>query len=327
VAFVFFGIETISHGTTFIREFITYQIRLLRTGDAGHGEPFYYHFFVILFGCFPASFFAIFSFVKRYEPDAPQRLFNRLVVILFWVVLVLFSIVKTKTVLYSSLTYFPVTYLAALYLDALIAGRRRFGRPLLAGLGIFAFLVSLAVTLFPVLIIHKAWIVPLIRDKFALLCLERPVGWSGLEFLIGLAFAAAAAASLFLFAKQRFASGALGLFTSCALCLFLFLYVLAPKIEAYTQGGPVAFYQAHASEDVYVRSLFKSYMDLFYSRKKPPADGIAHSLEWLLRGPIDKPAYFVDKATSHPERDTTLHIVKIASEYGYSYYRRDMPGN
>jgi 4-amino-4-deoxy-L-arabinose transferase-like glycosyltransferase len=327
VAFVFFGIETLSHGTTFIREFILYQIRLLTTNDAGHGEPFYYHFFVILFGCFPASFFAIFSFFKRHEPAEPQQLFNRFMIILFWVVLVLFSIVKTKTVLYSSLTWFPVTYLAALYLDAVIAGHREFRRPLLIGLAVFTFLISLTITLFPILVMHKAWIIPLIKDKFAVLCLANPVHWSGFEFLIGIGFGCAAAFSLVLFVKQRFAAGALGLFLSCALCLLCFLYVLGPKIETYTQGGPVAFYQTRGKEDVYVRSMFKSYMDLFYSRVKPPSNPAASDMNWLKRGPIDKPVYFVDKATSHPELDTTLHLVKIATEYGYSYYRREVPGN
>src|SRR5512142_1449711 len=131
------------------------RLRLFSTGDAGHGRPFYFHFFVILFGCFPASFFAIISFVKRREPEPRQRLFNRLMLVLFWVVLILFSIVKTKTVLYSSLTWFPVTYCAALYLDGLIADKRAPSRPLLIGLGAFACLVSLTITLFPILLMHK----------------------------------------------------------------------------------------------------------------------------------------------------------------------------
>jgi hypothetical protein len=36
--------------------------------------------------------------------------------LLFWVVLILFSIVKTKILHYSSLAYFPLTYLGALTL-------------------------------------------------------------------------------------------------------------------------------------------------------------------------------------------------------------------
>ena len=36
-----------------IKEFITYQIRLFRTEDADHGGPFFYHFVILLLGCFP----------------------------------------------------------------------------------------------------------------------------------------------------------------------------------------------------------------------------------------------------------------------------------
>ena len=329
VASVFFGIETLSHGTEFIKKFIAYQVRLFSTGDAGHGRPFYFHFIVILFGCFPASFFAIFSFIKRNEPAAAQRVFNRLMIVLFWVVLVLFSIVKTKTVLYSSLTWFPVTYCAALYLSAVIEGRKAFTRPLFISLAGFAFLVCLAITLFPVLIIHKSWIVPLIRDRFAIACLEHPVRWFGYEFLLGIGYGGAMAVSLVLIAKKRFFAGTVGIFGASAVCLFLFMFIFAPKIEQYAQGGPIAFYHAHAGENVYIRSLFKSYTDLFYSRKQPYDTSVAKSWDknWLLRGPIDKPAYFVARVTqSKPYEDPSLGLVKLASEYGFVYYRRDVPG-
>ena len=42
-----------------IQEFITYQVRLFQTQDAGHGGPLYYHWIILLFGVFPASFFLI----------------------------------------------------------------------------------------------------------------------------------------------------------------------------------------------------------------------------------------------------------------------------
>ena len=42
-----------------IQEFITYQVRLFQTQDAGHGGPLYNHWIILLFGVFPASFFLI----------------------------------------------------------------------------------------------------------------------------------------------------------------------------------------------------------------------------------------------------------------------------
>ncbi len=86
---VFFGIETFSHGPAFILNFIAYQVRLFTTGDAGQGRPFYFHFLVILFGCFPASFFAILPFLRRHGPGRLQNekfnLTTRFMFILFWV--------------------------------------------------------------------------------------------------------------------------------------------------------------------------------------------------------------------------------------------------
>jgi 4-amino-4-deoxy-L-arabinose transferase-like glycosyltransferase len=328
VAAVFFGMETLAHGIDFVKHFIAYQVTLFSTGESGHGGPLYYHFLVLLFGCFPASFFALLSFTKKAEGSDTQQQFSRLMIILLAVVLVLFSIVKTKTVLYSSLAYFPITYLAALFLWNVIQGKRTMTKPLFITLAVFATFVCCVITLFPVLIMHKELIVPLIHDKFAVACLENPVHWSGFEFLLGIGYAGALAFCLFLFWKKRPLAGAAGLFGSSAVCLFLFMFIFAPKIEQYSQGGPVAFYKAHAGGDVYVRALFKSYVDLFYSRPMPDAHPLSHDREWLLRGPIDKPAYFVAKVTqAGPYDDPALGLVKLKSEYGFVYYRRDIPTN
>jgi 4-amino-4-deoxy-L-arabinose transferase-like glycosyltransferase len=328
VSAVFFGVETLTHGTAFVKNFISYQIALFSTRETGHGGPLYYHFLVLLLGCFPASFFAALSFTKRMGPGDTQAPFSRLMVVLFWVVLALFSIVKTKTVLYSSLAYFPITYLAALFLWNVIQGKRAVTKPLFIALAVFGALVCSAIALFPVLIMHKELIVPLIRDRFAIACLENPVHWSGFEFLLGIGYACALAVSLFLFAKRRPLAGAAGLFGSSAVCLFLFMFIFAPKIESYSQGGPVAFYKEHAGGDVYVKALFKSYVDIFYGRKSVDAHPLSHEREWLLRGPIDKPVYFVAKVTqARSFDDPALGLIKLKSEYGFVYYRRDVPGN
>jgi 4-amino-4-deoxy-L-arabinose transferase-like glycosyltransferase len=324
-ASLFFGIETATHGTAFVKRFIAYQIKLFSTGDSGHGRPFYFHTVVLLFGCFPASFFAVISLFKRDATTGPQRAFNRLMVILFWTVLVLFSIVKTKTVLYSSLAWFSITYLAALFLHSLCTKSRPPGRPLIIALALFGGLVSLAITLFPVLIINKQWIVPLIHDKFAIACLQNPVPWTGFEFLLGIGYSVAFSAALALFIIKRPVAASFTLFGSSAACLFLFMLMFAPKIEAYSQAGPVDFYKEHANQDVYVRALFKSYADLFYSRKKPGENPKSRDKEWLLKGGIDKPAYFVARVTQTKryDGDTTIRLIKLKSEYGFVYYKRE----
>jgi hypothetical protein len=173
---------------------------------------------------------------------------------------------------------------------------------------------------------HKEWIIPLIPDKFAVLCLSNPVHWNGAEWLLGVGYGCLIALSLFFFVKKRPFAGAVTIFGASALCLLLFMYIFAPKIEAYSQGGPVAFYKAQAGNDVYVSSLFKSYVDLFYSKKTPFANPQSDSKDWLLRGPIDKPAFFVARSTQAKQYDDpALGLVKIKEEYGFVYFRRDVP--
>jgi 4-amino-4-deoxy-L-arabinose transferase-like glycosyltransferase len=324
VTFVFYGIETFFHGTWFLKEFIRYQIRLFSTGDAGHGRPYYFHFIVTLFGCFPASFFAIRSFIKRDEPETRQQLFNRLVIILFWVVLILFSIVKTKTVLYASLTWFPVTYLSALHMYGMVMKKHKWNRVLQVSLVIFSVIIALAITAFPFILINKEAIIPFIKDKFAVACLSNPVIWTGWESIVGVIFFMLLLGALILIGKKRFVSGFIVLMVGSVFCVQAFLIVFTPGIEQYSQGGPIAFYKEHSGEDAYVRSLFKSYADLYYGKKKPGMHPKSYDRQWLLHGDIDKPVYFVgrinqDKEYSKPE----YNLKRLKAQYGFVYYRRD----
>ena len=60
----YFGIQVINHGWWFLNEFLIYQIDLFRYPIASHGQPFYYHFLVLLFGCFPVF---VFCFARRFK--------------------------------------------------------------------------------------------------------------------------------------------------------------------------------------------------------------------------------------------------------------------
>ena len=55
IPLLWFGYETYQNGFWFINAFIKYQIALFSEPVAGHEQPFYYHFAIVLLGCFPAS--------------------------------------------------------------------------------------------------------------------------------------------------------------------------------------------------------------------------------------------------------------------------------
>ena len=84
--------EYLQNGMDVLIQFVEYQIDLFRSPVAGHAQPFFYHFVVVFFGCFPISIFALPNLFKtketiEYDLDKWMR-------ILFWVVIILFSIVR-----------------------------------------------------------------------------------------------------------------------------------------------------------------------------------------------------------------------------------------
>ena len=56
---IFFSIQVSQNGWWFLKEFIIYQIELFKYPIASHGQPFYYHVVVLLFGCFPLFVFSL----------------------------------------------------------------------------------------------------------------------------------------------------------------------------------------------------------------------------------------------------------------------------
>ncbi|MBN2520317.1 MAG: glycosyltransferase family 39 protein, partial [Bacteroidales bacterium] len=111
-----------------IQQFITYQVRLFQSEGAGHGGFLMYHFVVILIGVFPASIFILKAFKKNSFALQIQNRFKLLMSILFWIVLILFTIVKTKIVHYSSMCYFPLTFLASTVIFRILEQKERFSQ-------------------------------------------------------------------------------------------------------------------------------------------------------------------------------------------------------
>lgn len=323
VSTLWYGYEVIKNGLWFVREFLVYQAGIYTQNIAGHEQPFYYHFFVLLLGVFPSSFLAIASMRKTDFDTETQQRFKLWLTIFFFVPFIVFSISKTKIVHYSSLCYFGITYLAAHYVYRLTRGEAKWTNTTSAFCLLFGTLVAGLLGWFP-LAVEYGWLAELVKkDRLAVEILKSDVRWSGLEFLVGcLYFALLIVATVLLF-RKKFEVGFATLFFSTALTMHLFTLALAPKIDQYVQGGPVGFFEQLQNEDCYVETLgYKSYAHLFYFRKKPPTNPRASDLDWLLNGDIDKPAYFVSKITRAEEflKHPNLAVIKI--EAGWVYLRR-----
>jgi len=150
-----FLLQIITGHASVVLDFINYQIKLFSTQDAGHGGFLLYHFVVILIGLFPTALLAIPMLAKKSKGSPSQDLYARWMQILFWVVIILFTIVKTKIVHYSSLCYFPLSFLAALYLNGLIEKKKGINRILVAVISFIGIVIALIVAIIPFIDISR----------------------------------------------------------------------------------------------------------------------------------------------------------------------------
>ncbi len=327
VSFSWFGMETIRNGPHFIVEFVQYQIRLLTTSEAGHGQPFFYHWPVLLFGCFPTSIFMIQAMAKRSnELEVNQVLFRKWMIVLFWVVLLLFSIVTTKIVHYSSLCYFPLTFLATLGVYEFI--RNRDAKLLYVVQGLFAVIGVLLATLFmffPVLFGIKESVSEKLNDEFVQGNLEADVNWAFTDSLGGLIFLGGVVC--FWLIRNRELKSQL-LFSSITICAFMSTMLIAPKVEAISQRANIEFFKQRQNEDCYVETInYKSYAHYFYAGDpENPLDGLRQKSaddNWLLYGEIDKTAYFSVKISDVAMLDSVPGIQKLYQKNGFAFYKRE----
>ncbi len=343
-----FMIELFKGRSDIIVDFFQYQVRLLQTEDAGHGGPFFYHFLVLLIGCFPASVFALAAFRSRPGDSPTHRHFKLWIKILFWVVLILFSIVKTKIVHYSSLCYFPLTYLAAYYIYKVITGERSVPRYIPVLLTIIGVTVAIAITAVPFIESFKYQIISsgIIQDSFANENLKADVDWSGFEWFVGFSFLVALIISI-RFILKKYEQGFYILFISSMVMINLAMTLIVPGVEAISQRAAIDFFKDINTKDAYVETLgYKSYAYLFYSEKQPedntspsfvawlnekgetpgkvdPKQFKEHYINWLLYGEIDKPAYFISKNTEEENILKSLpQLEKTGEKNGYIFYRR-----
>jgi 4-amino-4-deoxy-L-arabinose transferase-like glycosyltransferase len=320
-----FILQALNGNYDILVKFIDYQIRLFTIEDAGHGGFLFYHFVVLFFGVFPASIFVLKSFRKYKDSNLLQTNFRQWMVILFWVVLILFTIVTTKIVHYSSMCYFPMSFLATYIIQKIWSGEQKFDRWMKITIAAIATVIGLIVILLQLIEIYKDKIIQsgLIKDDFAVGNLGAKVHWSGYEFLVGLLLVAAVCCSLLFIKSVK--KQIIMIFASTILFVNLTMIVIVPLIEQYSQNAAIEFYKKIAKEDCYLDTYgFKSYAIYYYFDKKEAPKGKVILTNWLLTGDVDKPVYFVCKNFSEKEfRENYPDFKKVASKNGFVFFRKE----
>ncbi|WP_428657494.1 ArnT family glycosyltransferase [Runella sp.] len=325
--------------------FLEYLYRLGATSEADHGQPFYYHFIVVLIGCFPISVIGLPYVSRIFNPllrkigkssngiinpsqsafritNPEQRSFILMMLCLFWVVMIVFSIVKTKIVHYSSMTYFPLSFLAALWIHRWLKGEIVWPRWMTVLLLIIGFILSLVLTAVPLIGMYSAIIAPYIDDTFVVANLQAPVEWAGYEWLFGVIYFGAIVYAAVLWQKRKLLA-VRTLFFATAILLFVYGAVVVPKIEGYTQRTVIDFYISKRGQDVYVWPIgFKSYAQLFYFKKPIGVRAEASDEGWLLNGPVDKPTFLISRVDRAEEFRKHPNLELIKEENGFVFFRR-----
>jgi hypothetical protein len=311
-------------------EFISYQLRLLTTEDAGHGGPIYYHFVILLIGCFPASILMIRGLLKKPDDSVEQENFRAWAIILLGTVLVVFSLVETKIVHYSSLAYFPLTYIGAYSIYHIIYKGLAWKKSTSWMIGIFGTIWAILFIGLPLALMNTKSLLPYIKDEFTAALLRTNVHWGGYEHYIGILYLIAIIAALVMFAKRAYLQGIMTLFGATAIIMFTFLPLVAANVEPYTQGAPIEFYKSLKGKDCYLDVLgFKSYAHYFYSEKPQSLSSFAKGMDkhefekWLLEGNIDKPAFFVTKNIKMKDYSKLTELKVLYERNGFVFLMRE----
>ena len=258
----YFGIQVTVQGWWFLNEFLIYQIDLFRYPIASHGQPFYYHFIVLLIGCFPVfilSFSGLF-FKINFSGD---RNLVRFMIIMFWVVLIVFSLVTTKIVHYSSMCYIPLSIIGGVWLSK----NDRMGtktRLLFVAISILWMLVYCILSIPAISSSFLKDIVSTIeiQDKNVVSFLATDVSWSLLPLITTIIFIII---SLVLAVKnsKRFITLYLIINT---FIISVYISSVVPSIEKMIQGDWIGQLKTYKNKPyIHFTYGFKSYAHYFYT--------------------------------------------------------------
>lgn len=325
VSLAWYGLDVYLHGSTLMQAFLAYNIRLFSTPDAGHEGFPAFHFIILLVGCFPASIFGIRAFGSLFIERNYQREFRRWMLILFWVVLILFTLVQSKIVHYSSLCYFPLTYFAALTLVQLEERKIQFNNWMRAGLMLVGGIYVVVIAGLPILAQHMDVVKSYAdQDAFTQGNLDANINWPIWTALPGVWLLVVLVVAIRWYNRYETAQASLTLFGGMAVFITLTLWFFIGRIEGISQAAAMRFFERAQDQNVYVKAYgYHSYGPFFYTQKPPVTNPNYYNDDWLLRGRIDKDVLFIRHASQEPTLlDSLPDVRKTGAENGFVFYRR-----
>ncbi len=317
VTSLWFGYETWHNGSWFVATFIQYQIRLLTTPDAGHGGFLLYHWVVLLCGMLPASVYAIGFLLK--EKFNKQDAFTRMMILSFWVVLIVFTLVKTKIVHYSSFAYYPITFIAARYITSIIESPNKVRNRLFNIAAIALSIMALVIIGFIYLVSHPQSILQMIHDDFIIEALQVSVYWPVWLYAIPILFIVLQVVLVI----YRNISGRYELQSIFnAGYLLVLLLAVVPRVETFSQQSYIEMCKEYGKDgDTVLPYGFKSYAHLFYGKQRP--QNCRYSADEILTGAESTSVvYFICKKNKEQELMAQQGVTFVTNRGGYYLFKR-----
>lgn len=333
IVMTWFGAETLFHGPWFLEKFIAYQIELFTQPVAGHEQPWFYHPLVFTVGCLPVSLLLWYSMFRKFPNDNLSN-WNRVMLVWFWCVMVIFSISKTKIIHYSSMTWLPAAWVASILLSRMEGQSARLPVWLRAGWILGILVLGLAVLLINQAIIRLPVLAETQKNVYIKSLILAQPGWSGWEWLTGcIPLISVILLALTFFKRYHLPKSLVIQLVTLAVFLNMVNVLILPKIAGYTQGAPIEFYSALRGKSVYVLPAnYKSYLPYFYAQVLPP--GLQTGLpvdsaywadkEWLIHGKTDRPVFMSARIDRLNEEFRALYtnFDSLYTKDGFAFYVR-----
>lgn len=319
---LWFGYELLVNGPEYISAFISYQWDLLVKPGAGHSGFPGYHIVVLFFGCFPASILCLNSLAFGRDKASKNKHWSDRMRLLIILILVIFTLVQSKIVHYSSMAYFPITFLAALSMEKAITGEeqiRNWQKILLYLTGAFIAIVFLLFSfLRPEMILNyfggNAELQAVLTGPKA--------HWYGIEWIPGILLSATLVLFYFLYRKKKILKALVVLVIGLPLVLESALYLFIPKIENYSQKPLVRFFEENAGRDASIATFeFKSYVPYYYGEVMPGTKISREEIAEILNGNSDRPLYLAVKFKKANKMADYRGIEELYREGNFIFYK------
>jgi hypothetical protein len=310
-----------------VREFIAYQAGLFSDDFAGHGGFPGFHFVILLFGTFPASVIMLSGITKKREDSPRADTLRTWMYILLALVLLIFSLVQTKLVHYSSLAWFPVTFLSAWVLHLWLDRKMEIRRWQVVFLGAIGVIFVAATIVVPSVMIHPELFTdrfPQLSDPYVTGVLHSEAGWGVFDYLPALLLAGGLVYALPRIRKRE-RTGVLVLHLITFLFTFSLMLLYVPKVERMIQGPSIDFLEKHAGTDHRVVALgYKSFAPYFYGEWMP-GDMPGDTADWINVDRDGHPLYVVMKADNSDKVMQKYPRLMILEEQGGFVFAILMP--